>query len=70
MEYVDKIIEIGQDEIKNAKDTIPLVKADSRLGWEPSMEYMTDEAHLNWKIKQVKLTIEGELLDYKAALRF
>ena len=70
IEYVDQMIEIGQDEIKNAEATIPLVKADSRLGWEPSMEYMTDEAHLKWKMKQVKLTIEGELPEYKAALRF
>ncbi len=70
VEYIDKMIEIGQAEIKNAEATIPLVQADSRLGWEPSMEYMTDEGHLRWKIKQVKLAIEGELPGYKSALRF
>lgn len=67
---MDKMIEIGQDEIRNAEATIPLVKADPRLGWEPSMEYMSDEAHLNWKIKQVKLTIEDELPGYKESLKF
>jgi len=69
IEYVDKLIEIGEDEIKNAEATIPLVQADSRLGWEPSMEYMTDEYHLRWKIKQVKQTIEGVLPVYKNALK-
>jgi len=69
-EYIDQLIEIGKDEIKNAEATIPLVEADSRLGWEPSMEYMTDAYHLKWKIKQVKLTIEGELPVYRSALRF
>ncbi|NLC68288.1 MAG: hypothetical protein GX754_05780 [Clostridiaceae bacterium] len=69
-EYIDKMIEIGGDEIKNAEATIPLVEADSRLGWEPSMEYMTDTEHLKWKIKQVKLTIEDELPAYRSALRF
>ena len=70
VEYVDKMIDIGKAEIKNAEATIPLVQADSRLGWEPSMEYMADEEHINWKIKQVKQCIEGELPGYKAALRF
>ncbi|NLC43039.1 MAG: hypothetical protein GX783_02020 [Clostridiales bacterium] len=70
IEYVDKMTEIGLAEIKNAEATIPLVQADSRLGWEPSMEYMTDEDHLRWKIKQVKLAIEGELPRYKSALKF
>ncbi len=69
-EYIDKMIEIGKDEIKNAEATIPLVEADSRLGWEPSMEYMTDAYHLKWKIRQVKLTIEEELPMYRSVLRF
>lgn len=69
-ELVDEMTKIGNDEIKNAEDTIPLVEADSRLGWEPSMEYITDAYLLNWKIRQVKLVIEGELPIYKKALKF
>lgn len=69
-ELIDEMIEIGKDEIDNAEDTIPLVKADSRLGWEPSMEYKTDEYHLNWKIRQVKYVIEEELPAYRKALKF
>jgi len=41
---------IAADEIRNAQNTIPYVEFDSRLGFEPSMEYMTDRAHIEWKI--------------------
>ena len=41
---------IAADEIKNARDTIPFVEYDSRLGFEPSMEYQCDRAHIEWKI--------------------
>lgn len=33
-------------EIENARETVPLVEADSVLGFEPSMLYMTDRWHL------------------------
>ena len=60
---------IAEAEIKNAEDTIPLVRLDSRLGWEPSMEYMCDENHLVWKIKQVRLVM-AELDMYAASLKY
>ena len=41
--------QIVQKECDNARRTIPAVEYDSRLGWEPSMEYMCDRAHLEWK---------------------
>jgi len=56
----DSIEALIKAEIKNAEDTIPLVEADSRLGWEPSMEYMTDREHIEWKIK-----LENYVLDYE-----
>ncbi len=46
--------EIAADEIQNAEATIPLVEFDSRLGYEPSMEYMCDRKHLEWKISMTK----------------
>lgn len=55
---------IARAEIENAKNTIPLVQEDSRLGWEPSMEYMCDEAHLRWKIAQVTRVLEHDLAMY------
>ncbi len=41
--------EIVREECDNARRTIPAVEYDSRLGWEASMEYMCDRAHLEWK---------------------
>ncbi len=55
---------LGEAEIQNATETIPLVEYDSRLGWEPSMEYMADRAHLEWKIAQVRHVLDQELPAY------
>lgn len=55
-------------EISNAAATIPLVEADSRLGWEPSMEYMKDADHLRWKINQVNSVLDTEFADYRKSL--
>ena len=53
---------LGEQEIAIAEATIPLVEADSRLGWEPSMEYLGDAAHLRWKIEQARRVLTHELL--------
>ena len=55
---------IAEGEIENAKATIPLVDFDSRLGWEPSMEYMCDREHLEWKIKHVERSIAALMRFY------
>lgn len=55
-------------EIANAEAAIPLVEHDSRLGWEPSMEYMTDPEHLRWKIAQVRTVIDHEFAEYRKSL--
>lgn len=47
--------------IIHAEGTIPLVEADSRLGWEPSMEYMGDKACIEWKIRHTKYIIDTEI---------
>ncbi len=67
-ELLKEIEKLAWKEIKNAEDTVPLVEADSRLGWEPSMEYMTDKEHLEWKIRQVKRVIEYEIPVYRKIL--
>jgi hypothetical protein len=56
---------IGYAEIENAEQTIPLVQKDSRLGWEPSMEYIGDEQHLRWKIRYMRYVLDGELGFYR-----
>ncbi len=60
--------ELGEAEIANAAGAIPLVDADSRLGWEPSMEYMCDRAHLEWKIGQMRRVLDEELPAYRRSL--
>lgn len=68
-ETVAKLRALCEDEIRNAEETIPLVEFDSRLGWEPSMEYMTDRAHLEWKIKATRITY-NQLQMYADSLKY
>lgn len=65
---LDEMVAIAKREMENAKATIPLVEADSRLGWEPSMEYMTDKRRLLWKIEQVRRVIDEEIPKYRGIL--
>ena len=65
---ISEIERLANEEIKNAENAIPLVELDSRLGWEPSMEYMTDVEHITWKIRQVRYVLESELVTYKKSL--
>ncbi|MDD5597571.1 MAG: hypothetical protein PHV82_06480 [Victivallaceae bacterium] len=66
---VDKIEALLKEEISNAEKLIPWVEADSRLGWEPSMEYMTDRKHLEWKIRHARQVLEYELNTYSTMLK-
>jgi hypothetical protein len=68
LQLLERMEELARSEIANAEATIPLVEADSRLGWEPSMEYMTDTAHLLWKISQVQVVLDGEFPNYRKSL--
>jgi hypothetical protein len=65
---VDALTAIAEEEYANAESAIPLVAEDSRLGWEPSMEYMTDEQHIRWKLEQVRSVINNELQMYANAV--
>jgi len=60
--------EIGEAEIVNVQNTIPLVEADSRLGWEPSMEYIGHKENLEWKIRQVRYVLDKELDVYQTSV--
>ena len=50
---IGSMIDILSAERKNAEETIPLAEFDSIIGFEPSMEYVTDRKRLEWKMKQV-----------------
>ena len=60
--------ELAEEEMANAAAAIPLVEADSRLGWEPSMEYMADRAHLEWKLAQVRQVLDETMHAYERTL--
>ena len=66
VDVLDELVALAESEIANAEAAIPLVEADSRLGWEPSMEYMTDAEHLRWKIRQVRLVLEHSIPEFRA----
>ena len=61
---LDDMLAICRAEVENAKETIPLVAFDSSLGYEPSMEYMCDVAHIEWKLNIMKTLMEKELPSY------
>ena len=69
LETLDRIEALAKQEIENARQAIPYVQKDSRLGWEPSMEYVGDEWHINWKIRQVTSVINGDIADYRSILK-
>ena len=50
---IDEMLEILRRERQNAAETIPIVEFDSALGYEPSMEYVTDRKRIEWKLNQV-----------------
>ncbi len=66
---LDEIESLAKQEIANAESAIPAVEKDSRLGWEPSMEYVTDRWHIEWKIRQVRTMIDGEIGAYRKILQ-
>ena len=49
-----KIIELARDDYENAKAALPLVDADSRLGWEPTMDYCGGREQIEWKLKRMR----------------
>jgi hypothetical protein len=40
----------ARDEYINAKSALAIVEKDSRLGWEPSMEYAGGAEQIRWKL--------------------
>lgn len=67
---IDGIRKLGEKEIRNAERALKIVDKDSSLGYEPSMGYAGDRAHIEWKIRQVKNMMENELAIYENGLKF
>ena len=66
---IDELEALAQREIANAQSALPLVDADSRLGWEPSMEYVADRRHIEWKLRQMRAMLDGDMEAYRRMLR-
>jgi len=54
-------------ERENATEALSYVRLDSRLGWEPSMDYLGDEKAINWKISFIDYVLNTELKHFRNA---
>ena len=66
---LDGIVEIVRREQQNVRAAIPLAEADSALGYEPSMDYVSDPAHLEWKLRQLDSVLEQDIRKYRTAIQ-
>ena len=48
------VLEWAKREYANAKAALPIVESDSRLGWEPSMEYVGGPVQIRWKLGRME----------------
>ena len=62
--HLNQLQTILDAERENVLDTIPYAETDSRLGWEPRMDYVCDPAHLRWKLRQLD-NAEEEMQFYR-----
>ena len=67
-ELLDEVKALQLAEKENVLDTIPLVEADSALGFEPSMLYLTDKRHLEWKLRQIDFVLNVEMKEMREGL--
>ena len=51
-----EVLAWAKREYANAKAALPLVEQDSRLGWEPSMEYVGGVEQVRWKLNRMRET--------------
>ena len=67
-DLVDQLVTIGEDELANCESVIPILDADSRLGWEPTMEYLGDADHVRWKMAHLRHTLDHEIQRFRLSL--
>ncbi len=65
---LDRLLAVAHAEVANCETAIPLLEADSRLGWEPSMNYLGDAAHVRWKLAHLRHAIEHQIPTYRESL--
>ena len=64
---VDKegVLKWAQAEYANAKAALPLVEFDSRLGWEPTLDYVGGPEQIRWKLKRMEELYGPRIKDCK-----
>jgi len=65
LNIIDNMEKLLLEERENVENTIPVVQTDSRLGWEPSMEYQGDEKCLRWKLRQLDYDLNYTLKKHR-----
>ncbi len=65
---MDEMTALAMAEAENVRGAIPLAEADSRLGWEPTMDYMAGPWHLEWKLRQLDNLMKNTLPGYRKTL--
>ena len=66
---LDEMTAILEEEKKNVRETIPIVEADSSLGWEPTLEYACDREHLEWKLGKLDSVINYTIPNYRLTVK-
>jgi sugar phosphate isomerase/epimerase len=73
-EEVERLISEGErilkSERENVERAIPLVQRDSRLGWDPRMEYVCDPDRLEWKLRLLDYVQTTELDQFRKPNRW
>ncbi len=67
-EILDALVVVGEAEVANCEAAIPLLEADSRLGWEPSMGYLGDASHVRWKLAHLRHALDHQIPTYRESL--
>lgn len=68
-ELLDQLEVIAHAEIDNAEQAIPLVEYDSRLGWEPSMEYVCHRENIEFKLRHLQYVLDKEIPSLRESYR-
>lgn len=65
---LQRMTAILESEKDNVLATIPLVREDSSLGYEPSMDYVCDPPHLEWKLRQLHAVLTMDIANYRKGI--
>ena len=59
--WIRELLTVGEAELNNARNTIPLIRENSRLGYTQELDYACSEEQILWKIEKLIQTLEEEV---------